>query len=151
MHQFSAIEYFDGRIVVDAHGERKFMRVVVVASDLRKGTLIAPNLLEYYKLWEVLDVTSEFGRTIVMVRSVFDRTKPPEMWRHFDSTPITCYVIGLHNCPKCFARFSDFLSGQVVKDHYVWKCFWARLFRKPRPGFFTMICHECKEIVGYYG
>ena len=42
-------------------------------------------------------------------------------------------------CPKCGAPFPEFLRGQVQSD-------WRRWLRLP---YCAIICHGCKEIIGW--
>lgn len=67
--------------------------------------------------------------------------------------PIECTLLegtrcALSECPNCGATpFDPFLRGLVQRSPWTWRTPWLP-FGKPRP-YCTLICWECKEIVGY--
>ena len=142
-------EYFDGSLKIDDNGERLYHTQTVCADDVDVGDLIFDPVLSATQIFAVIGVVHDNGKAYICVSS---KSKPhsAEMLELFCSKKVTVLIDRPDFCPKCNEPFEEFLPMQVCRDWWEWKVFWARIFNRPRPGFWALICHSCKHIVSYY-
>jgi hypothetical protein len=142
-------EYFDGTMKADASGDRLYHIQLIDASDVDVGDLIYDPVMSATQIFEVQGFTADNGKVYICVLSKSKRYEAEFLTLHC-STRIAVLVQDPDFCPLCNAPFEEFLPNQVCRDWWGWKAFWARLFGRPKPGYWALICRDCKEIVGYY-
>jgi hypothetical protein len=59
-----------------------------------------------------------------------------------ECTLLKHYPYALEICPKCGASFPEFLRGQIQRSKRVLWILWKR-------PYCAVICHVCKEVIGW--